>query len=153
MRFIFGLKVHSKEIPMLTYRHPTAEDIPKIDSWIAVDDAHTGLFKGSDFVLVPNEKNEIPKGVQCIEVSDSEGIIFYLKFKNALIVETQFPPASEVSHLRVARGLKQALSFFSVSSKSLGYHAMFFNSISESLIGFFERLGFKKLTDFFKVDL
>jgi hypothetical protein len=134
---------------MLKYRHTSIEDLPKIAEWIAADPSHKDTFKAEDFVLV-EEDGKLSKGIQCIEVFDDVGPIFYLRFKNALIVETQFPPNPG---LRVAKGLKEALAFFSVSSKKLGYHAMFFNSVSEGLISFFEKLGFNKLKDYFKADL
>ena len=131
---------------MLKYRHTTPEDIPKIDEWVSVDPVHKDTMKGSDFVLAEGEK-----GTQCIEVQDEAGAtIFYLRFRNALIVETQFPPESS---LRTAKALKEALAFFMASSKKLGYHALFFNSMSEGLIRFFEKLGFHRVRDYFKVEL
>ena len=139
---------------MLKYRHPTAENIPKIDEWVAVDPVHAGVMKGSDFVLQADENGVMPKGIQCIEVSDENGVVFYLRFRNALIVETQFPPATDGREkVRLARALKEALAFFMGSSRNLGYHALFFNSLSESLIQFFEKFGFVRITDFFKVNL
>ena len=139
---------------MLKYGHPKAEDIPKIDSWIAADPAHAGVMKGSDFVLQPNSDGEIPMGIQCIEVSDESGVVFYLRFQNALIVETQFPPTTDRREkVRLARALKESLAFFMGTSKRLGYHGLFFNSVSETLIQFFEKLGFKRLTDHFRVNL
>jgi len=140
---------------LLKYRHTTNEDIPKIEEWMAADPFHAGVMKASDFVLAPDEK-----GSQCIEVQDDNGTVFYLRLRNALIVETQFPPAYKPEtfgylrqRVRIAKALKEAFAFFSQSSKNLGYHAMFFNSISESLIAFFEKHGFVALKDHFKVDL
>jgi len=133
---------------MLQYKHTTVEDIPKIDEWVKQDPDHVNKCNGSLFVLKPDEK-----GAQCIEVRDDEGVVFYLKFTNALIVDTQFGPESEVSKDRVRDALKDAFVFFSASSKNLGYHAMLFESVSPSLIAFFKRFGFKRLFDFFKVEL
>ena len=133
---------------MLQYRHPTADDIPKIDEWVKQDPDHIGKCDGSFFVLKPDDK-----GMQCIEVRDEQGVVFYLKFTNALIVDTQFAPESEVSKERVRDALKEAFGFFAASSKKLGYHGMLFESVSPTLILFFKRFGFKRLLDFFKVDL
>ena len=145
---------------MLRYKHTTLEDLPKIAEWIAADPAHKHVFKAEDFILIPDEKTgEVLKGVQCVEVMDAYGTVFYLRFRNALIVETQFPPAAVGSfgiarqQLRVSKGLKEAFSYFANTSKNLGYHAMLFNSVSETLIDFFEKLSFKRLTDYFKADL
>lgn len=143
---------------MLKYVHPTAEDIPKIAEWIAADTAHAGVMKAEDFVLLPDENGVIPQGVQCVEVQDDKGTVFYLRFRSALIVETQFPPDKTGfgylrERVRIARALKEALPYFSAGSKHLGFHAMFFNSVSESLIEFFEKLGFSRLKDYFKVNL
>lgn len=145
---------------MLRYKHTTLEDIPKIGEWIATDPAHVGIFKAEDFILLPDAEGVMPKGVQCIEVLDDKGTVFYLRFRNALIVETQFSPNPD-SHdfrylrqqLRVSKALKETLAYFSVASKNLGYYALFFNSVSNSLINFFEGLGFKRLTNYFKADL
>lgn len=139
---------------MLRYRHPTLEDIPKLNEWVAADPAHRDLFTGSHFILQPDEH-----GVQCIEVEDDKGTVFYLKFTNALIVETQFPPSLGMNfaelrqRVRISKALKEAFGYFAASSKQLGYRAMLFNSVSASLITFFEKLGFKRLTDYFKVNL
>lgn len=146
---------------MLTYRHTTLEDLPKIDEWVAADPSHVGVMTGTDFILLPNEETgEVPKGTQCIEVLDDKGTVFYLRFRNALIVETQFPPAAPSGtsaplrqHVRVSKALKEAFAYFVVASKHLGYHAMLFDSVSELLIAFFEGLGFKKLKNYFKADL
>ena len=138
---------------MLKYRHTVAEDLPTLDAWVKADPAHQHLT-GSHFILQPDVK-----GVQCIEVEDDKGTVFYLKFTNAIIVETQFPPSLGMNftelrqRVRISKALKEAFGYFAASSKHLGYHAMLFNSVSESLIAFFEKLGFKKLTDYFKVNL
>ena len=144
----------------MKYRHTTVEDVPKIGEWITADPSHAGVFKPEDFVLIPDADGKIPKGIQCIEVQDDKGTVFYLRFRNALIVETQFSPNPQSNsfgylrqQLRVSKALKEALAYFSVASKNLGYYAMFFNSVSASLINFFEELGFKRLTDYFKVEL
>lgn len=145
---------------MLHYKHTAVEDIPKIAEWVAADPAHKDIMKAEDFVLIANDKGDLPKGVQCVEVSDDNGVVFYLRFRNALIVETQFPPIESSTkfgpirqRVRIAKSLKEALVYFMGTSRRLGYHAMFFNSVSDALILFFEKLGFKKLTDHFKVDL
>jgi hypothetical protein len=145
---------------MLKYRHTSVDDTQKIGEWVAADPSHKDIFKPEDFILLPDANGNIPKGIQCIEVQDEKGTVFYLRFRNALIVETQFAPTSDVrdfgylrQQIRVSKALKEALAYFSVASKNLGYYAMFFNSVSESLINFFEKLGFTRLTDYFKADL
>lgn len=133
---------------MLLYSHPTNKDLKKLDAWVSADPAHKDLFTGSHFILQPDQK-----GVQCIEVRDEEGTVFYLKFTNALMVEAQFPPDADQQSIRISTALKDAFGFFSHSSKNLGYHAMLFESVSENLILFFEKFGFKRLKNFFKVNL
>lgn len=133
----------------LKYRHTIKEDEPKLDAWVSADLAHKDIFTGSHFILPENA----PKGIQCIEVSDDEGPIFCLKFTNALLIEAQFPPKGEIEDIRIAKGLKEAFGFFSGSFKDIGFHAMLFDSVSEKLIKFFEQFGFKRLSDFFKVNL
>lgn len=137
---------------MLKYRKTTVEDIPKLNAWVRADPAHRDQFTGSHFVLMPDlEHGGMPKGKQCIEVQDEDGTIFYLKFTNAILVEAQFSDTVESDRIR--KGLKEAFGYFSHSLKELGYHAMLFDSVSESLIKFFEKVGFKRLTDFFRVQI
>ena len=138
---------------MLTYRHPTVEDIPRIDEWVKQDKDHVAKCDGSFFVLKPDAEGKVPKGIQCIEVKDEEGTVFFLKFTNALVVDTQFAPESEVSRERVRAALKHAFADFSVSTKKLGYHAMLFESASAHLVRLFRTFGFSRLFDFFKVNL
>lgn len=138
---------------MLRYRHPTSEDLPKLNEWVAADPAHRDLFKGDHFVLLPDADGKLPPGQQCIEVLDDHGTVFYLKFTNALVVETQFPPNHDTQSIRLAKALTEAFGYFGLATKTKGYHAMFFNSVSDSLIKFFEKHGFEKLTDYFKVNL
>lgn len=138
---------------MLRYKHPTSEDLPKLNEWVAADAAHKDQFRGDHFVLLPDDEGRVTPGIQCIEVLDDVGTVFYLKFTNALIVEAQFPPDSDEKNIRIASALKEAFGYFSFAMKKSSYHAMFFNSVSDSLIKFFEKHGFKKLTDYFKADL
>ncbi len=139
---------------MLKYRHPTTEDISKIDAWVKVDSDHATKCDGSFFVELPNADGSKPKGVTCIEVQDDDGTIFYLKFRNAVIVDAQFSPeTSETERLRLRKALSEAFGYFGAAFKNMGYHAMFFESTSDSLIKFFSRFGFKKILDTFKVDL
>lgn len=133
---------------MLKYRHPTIEDLPKLNEWISVDPDHRNKCTGDFFLLKPEDK-----GMQCIAVEDDIGTIFFLKFTNVLSVDVQFPPEENSDKERIREALKEALAYFSVSSRNLGYHGMIFESVSRSLIQFFQKLGFKRLIDFFKVDL
>lgn len=135
---------------MLKYRHTSPENLPQLDQWVAEDSVHKDQFTGSHFIL-PEEK--APKGVQCIEISDEQGILFYLKLTNAVLVEAQFPPKDEVTPERIRRGLREAFGFFSHRLREMGYHAMLFDSVSKSLIRFFEGFGFKRIPDFFRVSL
>jgi len=144
---------------MLKYRHTTAEDLPKIEEWIAADAAHAGVMKGSDFVLLPDEEGKMPLGRQCIEVQDENGTVLYVHLKQALIMEVQFPPTPTDNtrrphQVRVMRAAKEMVEFFYVAGKKLGHCAMFFQSVSKNLIAFGEsQLRFKKADDFFKADL
>jgi hypothetical protein len=149
------------ERPMLKYRHTTVEDLPKIEEWIAADPAHAGVMKGTDFVLIPDEAGELPKGRQCIEVQDDEGILFYINLKQAMIMEVQFPPDpkdktinSNRHKIRIARATKEMVQYFCFAAKKLGYYTMFYESVSASLTAFCEKhLGFRKADNFHKAEL
>lgn len=146
---------------MLKYRHTTVEDLPQIEQWIAADPAHASVMKGSDFVLIPDAEGNPPKGRQCIEVSDEDGVVFYVHLKQAMIMEVQFPPVakektinSNRQKIRVARSTKEVVEFFCFAAKKLGYYTMFYQSVSEHLIAFCEKhLGFQKADNFHKVEL
>jgi hypothetical protein len=143
---------------MLKYRHTTVDDLPKIEEWIAADPAHAGVMKGSDFVLIPDEKGDMPKGRQCIEVQDDNGVVFYVHLKQALILEVQFPPNPSTDvrrhQIRSLRALEETVKYFKCAGAKLGHYVMFYQSISEGLVSFGEKyLGFRKASDFHKADL
>jgi len=111
---------------MLTYRHTSIEDLPKIEEWISKDPSHAGVMKGSDFVLLPDENGEMPKGRQCIEVKDENGTVFFVHLKQALIMEVQFPPTPEdhtrrAHQVRVMRSTEEMVNYFKFAGKKLGH--------------------------------
>lgn len=133
---------------MLKYRHPSESDLQKLNEWVAADPDHKDKCTGSYFI--PNGE----AGTQCIEVSDDQGTVFYLKFTNAVFVDAQFSPiSSSEERERIRAGLNEAFAYFSKTLKEKGYHAMLFDSVSPTLIRFFHKLGFRPLLDFFRVSL
>lgn len=136
---------------MLKYRHPTEDrDRAVLDAWVASDPDHCNTTTGSYFLVDPVKD----AGQVAIAVEDDEGTVFYLKFTNAVFVDAQFPPdLSEAQRARARSALNEAFVFFSQSLKKQGIHAMLFDSVSRPLIRFFEKKGFKRLKDFFKVGL
>jgi hypothetical protein len=139
---------------VLTYTHPSKEDLPQLDSWVASDPDHVGKSNGKYWINEPDKDGNVAKGVQCVKVTDDKGVVFYLKFTNTIMVDAQFSPdTSEEEKERIRKGLKEAFQFFYQALKKQGYHAMLFDSVSPTLVRFFGRFGFKRLTNFFKVGL
>lgn len=139
---------------MLKFEHSTVEDIPVINEWVKADPDHIAKCDGSFFVNVPRADGSIPKGIVCLKAQDENGTVFFLKFTNALIVDAQFPPTTtDEEREKLRKDLGEAFVNLTLSFKNLGYHAMFYESISTSLIRFFGRFGFRRAVDYFKVGL
>jgi hypothetical protein len=140
---------------MLKYRHPTKEeDLVRLNEWVAEDPDHCKTTSGSFLIVEPDSNGKMPTGKTAIAVEDEHGVVFYLKFTNAVLVDTQFPPdLSEEERARRKAAISEVFGFFSNRLKGMGYHAALFESVSQPLVQFMERVGFKRLKDFFKVSL
>lgn len=123
---------------------PTVEaDLEKIREWIAADPWHKndptwkpeGLLTGN--------------GALAFCVSDEEGPLCYVRLDTEdgmLRLATQFGPEEQVSKKRLIVGLlSTGIPAIVEFGKSKGYKGIVFESVSESLIVFMNRLGFFKV--------
>lgn len=137
------------------YRHPDETDLPQLEEWIAADPDHQDKSTSKFWIPEKHADGNLVKGIQCIAVSDDKGPVFYLKFTNAVLIDTQFAPLMDTDEdkERVRAGIKQAFKDFTPGLKNMGFHSMLFDSVSRSLIRFMEKLGFQRRSDFFKVNI
>jgi len=120
----------------------TREDLPQIEEWIKADPWHKddptwkaeGLLTGN--------------GVLCFCLSDDKGPLCFVRLDaegEMLRLATQFGPENEVSKSRLVAGLlSMGIPAIIEFGKVKGYKGIVFESTSESLIAFMNRLGFFK---------
>jgi hypothetical protein len=132
----------------MRYRKTSAEDLARLNEWVAVDPAHKDVITGSFFAPSGDHK-----GVTYMTVEDEQGAVFYLRLENALRVYAQFPPGEEKNNMRLTIALKHAFIFVSRWAEGNGYHEMLFDSMSNKLINLFKRFKFQELANTFQVKL
>lgn len=140
----------------MNYRKTTADDLERLNRWIALDPAHKDVITGSFFVPQPadtEESKDANKGIAYVTVEDDDGAVFYLRLENCTRVYAQFPPDEEKNDHRLTRALKHAFVFIAKKTKELGSHEMLFDSVSDTLVGFFKRFHFEELKNTFQVKL
>jgi len=135
----------------MDYRTPDENDIPQLEEWISQDVFHQGRLTAKHWIPALDAEGQPEKGVRHLAVSDESGVIFYLRLTNVMRAEVQFPPAGD--SVRIAKGLREAFSFVSLTAKKMGYREMIFDSVSNHLIAFFKKLGFEPIKDHYKVVL
>lgn len=120
----------------------TSENIRQIREWIAADPFHKDEEQHSaEWLLTGN-------GALAFCVTDEIGPLCFVRLDaegEMLRLATQFGPENEVSKKRLVTGLLSAgIPAIVEFAKSKGYKGIVFESISESLIAFMNRLGFFK---------
>jgi len=135
----------------MKYTLPTEADLPQLTEWVSKDEYHKDMLKPDHFLPKPDKEGKLEKGIIYLKVEDEAGVVFYLRLSNVMRAEIQFSPNAEPE--RVRRGLKEAFSAVSLKAKTMGYKEMLFDSVSQHLIVFFSRLGFKPVKDHYKVSL
>ncbi len=121
---------------------PTMEtDIPKINEWISSDPWHKDDKHSAEWLLTGGGKLSF-----CL--SDDIGPLCFVRLDEEgemLRLATQFGPEDEVSKSRLVAGLlSMGIPAIIEFGKVKGYKGIVFESTSESLIAFMNRLGFFK---------
>lgn len=137
----------------MKYIDVTQDDQIETMKWVEADPAHKDVIKGDFWAQPIDEKGKPILGIKCIKVQDDSGTVFYLRLEQALRVYIQFPPEQEVYKSRVAFALRRMIHFIGERAKIEGYQEAVFNSKSEHLIAFLDKLGIKKLEDTFQIKL
>ena len=135
---------------MIKVRVTKEADREQIRELIATDTFHVGNTQPEFFLpsLEPKKTN-VELNTTYLTVEDANGPVFFVRAEQAVRVHIQFG----LSKLRTAKALKEFIEMNKIPLKSKGACQIITESISASLIGFLERLGFKKSPDEFVLPL
>jgi hypothetical protein len=120
-----------------------ADDQPQIDEWMKADPYH---FKNVDAAargwwLTGAEGSMLAGGI-----NDESGPVLYYRFDkegDLARMHCQFPPPEQVEKRRIAQAISDALVVVGVKFQQDGLKGIIYESTSESLIRFMNKLGFK----------
>jgi hypothetical protein len=115
------------------------EDKPMVESWIAGEPTHAS----NTFDWYSEA------GTKSVVFEDEAGSVLVAKFTPCLKIDIDFDPAAEPR--RVARALTEGLADMGEQAKAQGFKQVSFDSVSDKLIAFCERLGFVKSPELRKV--
>jgi hypothetical protein len=114
----------------------TQEDLPVLKSWVDADSWHQSKEE-TDWWL---------RGYLSFKLTDDRGITVFVRFdrEGELVrLHSQFATSSEVSEVRVALSISEAIPRFIVCARADGVKGIITESISPKLIAFLTtRLGF-----------
>ena len=105
-------------------------DRPEVEKWISGEPSH-----GSNTFDWYNEA-----GTKSVVFEDDAGGVLVAKFTPCLKIDVDFSP--EASPKRIARALSEGLQEMGEQAKQQGFKAVHFDSSSDKLRAFCERLGF-----------
>ena len=123
----------------MSIRFLAETDRPQIESWIQAEPLHA-----SNTFDWYNEA-----GTKSVVFEDEAGGVLVAKFTPCLRVDIDFDPVAEPR--RVARALTEGLADMGEQAKAQGFKQVSFDSVSDKLIAFCERLGFVKSPELRKV--
>lgn len=113
-------------------------DKPMLESWIAAEPAH------SDNTLEWYQET----GTKSVIYADDLGEVLAVKFTPCLRTDVDF--SSTASPMRIAKALMYMIPEMGKQAKQQGFKEFVFESLSDKLAAFCERLGFKKSPDWRK---
>jgi hypothetical protein len=121
---------------MIRFTPTSIYDLPQIGEWISADLDHAGKMSSEWWM-----QGTI---LSCC-AEDAGGPVMYLRidreYPNARL-HIQFAPAQQVSKIRVASAFIEGIPRMAKTMKDYGYLGMVFESCSESLVKFMERMKF-----------
>lgn len=135
----------------MNYTLPTEADLPELTEWVSKDPYHKDIITADHFMPKPDKDGNFENGIVYLKVSDEAGTVFYLRLSNVMRTEVQFSPDATSERMRDA--LRKAFSFVSAKARSMGYREMIFDSVSQHLISFFDKLGFEPIKNHYKISL
>jgi hypothetical protein len=123
---------------MINFSLSTPDDLPQIAEWISADPYHQHLGQPEWWIT--------GNGILAFCLMDDVGPLTYVRLDDEgeyARIHIQFAPEEVVSKRRLVvgliRGLQMVLSFI----KDRGYKGLVFESVSPTLIAFFQKQGFK----------
>lgn len=116
----------------LKYRKINENDAFLIEKWIALDPDHSSCRK--EFFTKSD-----PGRSECFAVEDATGVIMYVKAENAIRLHIQFGPEKH----RTAKALMKFIPSIEQLVKNRCTQ-LIWDSVSESLIKFTERFGYRR---------
>ena len=117
----------------------TPEDRPLIESWIQKEPAHAN----NTFDWYSEA------GTKTVVYQDSEGEVLVAKFTPCLRVDIDFCPTAGAS--RIGKALADGMVQTAEQARKQGFKEFVFDSLSDKLSAFCERLGYKPCPDYRKV--
>lgn len=131
----------------MKYRKPNANDAGLIEKWINSD-------AGPSKPCEPSFFTEEEKGrVECFVPEDEIGATFYCRAENCLRLHLCFPPTyTRADKFRLIKAIDQFTEEIKQMSKGK-YKQIIFESVSEPLIAFLEKRGFRASKSEFIFDL
>lgn len=126
---------------MINFIPSSVEDIPQIYAWVSADPEHNqGVISPVWWLTGGN-------CFMAFRIDDAAGPTMYVRFEKEdpyVRMYVQFAPSEEVSKLRTARAIKEAIPALIAVAEQEGARGFVFESRSQSLINFMDRsFGFK----------
>jgi len=119
-------------------REISPEDKPMIEAWIAAESSHPD--NTFDWY---NES-----GAKSVVYEDALGGVLVAKFTPCLRVDIDFNP--DASSSRIGQALTRGLRETAEAARKQGFREFVFESLSDKLSAFCERLGYRKSPDWRK---
>jgi hypothetical protein len=120
----------------------TEKDLPTIDAWCAYEPYLSRAIYNIAFLTAS------PDSILCFRLDDSAGPTMFVRVEKDLYdrharMHILFAPESSVSRMRVAKAVVKTFPTILQHFKDLGYEGLIFDSVSQSLIRFLSKFGFK----------
>lgn len=129
---------------MIKFTPAIVDDIAEIAEWISADPDHQNKNIPANWFLTGND---------CILstcIEDKSGPVMYLRIdteNDRARLHVQFAPPNQVSKIRTAKVLLEALPVVNLEMKKKGFKGLLFESTCPSLIAFMNKLKFDHVVD------
>jgi hypothetical protein len=131
---------HAPGIPITwKLREAGAGDRALLAEWILADPWHRESCTAEAWLAAR-------RGVQNLLAEDAEGALMFLRCSNAMRIDMQFAPDGESARRRAARALITGVPYLANLARGQQFREMIFESQSEKLASFLQRMGFRAST-------
>jgi hypothetical protein len=111
------------------------QDRELLTEWILAEPSHKST---AEFYYEPKTKSVL--------YSDEEGPVCVVRYSSALRLDMDFAPG--ISKERIKEAMKSQLPEIAEQAKAQGFKELIFDSLSQPLIRFCEKLGFSASPDY-----